>query len=333
MTINPKSANLSFHPVAAAGELLSNELQGVRDVLRQIVESDDPLIREVGEYVCLTSGKLLRPMVTLLIHRAFCPAVPPPVKIAAAMETIHVATLLHDDVIDKAKIRRGHPSVNARWGDDVAILMADYLFAWVFDLALSHLDNAPLRLISRVTRRMCEGEMFQIERRGTWLSSEDYITIITAKTAALFSACSALAGLCGGLDPDAVSRLSNFGLQFGLAFQITDDILDFTAADGHWGKRVGMDLAEGKQTLPLILTLRDASPADRDKLAHILSNGRDFNQILATIHHYQAIDHSREIASGHIREALSSLNDLPVYDESARDCLQSLTEFLLRRPY
>src|SRR4029453_17219129 len=125
-------------------------------------------------------------MITLLCARAFAlNGVPAPVEVAAAMEAVHVATLLHDDVIDKAPLRRGQPSVNARWGDDVAILMADYLYSSAFELALQHLEPEPLRLITQVTRRMCEGEVFQIERRGSWLEPDDYLQIISAKTAFL----------------------------------------------------------------------------------------------------------------------------------------------------
>lgn len=333
MVIHSHKAVESNNPVAEISRCLASELQAIESILHHVVESDSPLIREVGEYICLTSGKKLRPIMTLLTARAFGKQAEAPIHAAAAMEIIHVATLMHDDVIDKAAMRRGKPSVNARWGDDVAILMADYLYAAAFELALEHLDPEPLRLICQVTRRMCEGEMFQIERRGQRLGREDYLHLITCKTAYLFSACSAVGGMSGGLAGEELLRVTSFGMDFGLAFQITDDALDYVATDEHWGKSVGMDLVTGKQTLPLILTLQDATAEDRQQLEAMLSNGRDFAAISHLLDRYDAINRSLDVAQDYARQALSHLQGLPITDETAYEHLLALPDYVVNRRF
>ena len=320
-------------PVAEISGFLASDIQAIEAILHEIIQSDSALIREVGDYICLTSGKKLRPMITLLMERAFGRAAQPPIHSAAAIEAIHIATLIHDDVIDKARLRRGRPSVNAHFGDDVAILMADYLYAAAFELALSHLNPEPLRLICQVTRKMCEGEVFQIERRGHWPSTEDYLHIISCKTAYLFSACGALGGLNADLSPARMTQVTAFGLHFGLAFQITDDALDYTATDDQWGKDRGMDLATGKQTLPLILTLNDASPEDRRQLTAILNNGRDIGVINQYLERYGALERSLSIAQDHGRQALAHLEGLEVADEKAYEYLAALAQYVAGRRY
>lgn len=330
-TQNPAS---SGDLVGEIGTLLAPDLKKVEQRLRKLVASDSKIIREVGEYVCLASSKKLRPMVTLLIARAFGdPGREAPVELATAMEAVHVATLLHDDVIDKAALRRGQMSVNARWGDDIAILMADYLYASAFDLALHHLHAEPLRLICNITRRMCEGEIYQIECREKWLSFDDYLHIITRKTAALFSACAAVGAWHSGLSNDVATQVGSFGHEFGLAFQITDDTLDYTADSALWGKPVGIDVTSGKQTLPLILALQSASPADRAAIERELAAGCDFGRMMEILERYNAIERALDIARTHARQACAHLEGLPVQDAAAFEFLQTLPDYVIARRY
>ncbi len=337
MPAQPKQPAQPDNLVVEIAQYLERELAAVDRVLHDILDSQSSLVREVGEYICLAGGKKLRPMITLLAARAYNAPSPAPVQLAAAMEAVHVATLMHDDVIDKAPMRRGRPSVNARWGDDVAILMADYLYAAAFELSLNYLDHEPLRLICQVTRRMCEGEMFQIEKRGRWLEPEDYIPLITCKTACLFSACAAVGGIAGGLDPVTIARLSAFGLEFGLAFQITDDALDLTATDALWGKPVGIDMATGKQTLPLILALRQATDAERRTIESILENGGSVaaanGEMLAILERYGCIDETLETARRFARQAVAHLDGLTVYDEVAAEYMKILPDYVITRQY
>jgi octaprenyl-diphosphate synthase len=319
--------------MAEIGQYLAAELEGVEQILQGIVDADSRLIRDVSDYICLANGKKLRPVLNLLTTRAFHPRGEVSVHIAAAMELVHVATLLHDDVIDKAKVRRGKPSVNARWGEDVAILMADYLYASAFDLLLHHLVPQPLRLICKVTRRMCEGEIFQIERRGSWLSPDDYLHVCTCKTGWLFSACTVLAGELAALPPDRISQLAAFGMDLGLAFQITDDTLDYTADDEMWGKSVGIDLASGKQTLPLILTLQSAPPEERARLEQLVRAGEGEAEIRDALRRHHAIERSLELAREHSNRCPAHLDGLEVCDQMACEYLISLPDFIAHRRY
>ncbi len=329
---NPPDTDLT---IARIGRFLEPELAGVERLLGEIIDSDSRLVREVGDYLNLTGGKKLRPMLTLLVARAFGAPErnPPPIEIAAALEAVHVATLLHDDVIDEGQLRRGQRSVNASWSNDVAILMADYLFSAAFELATRHLESEPLRMICQATRRMCEGELFQIERRDQWLTPNDYLYIITCKTACLFSACTALGGSHARLDSDALARLTAFGIDFGLAFQITDDALDYTAHDSELGKPAGLDLASGKQTLPLILAMGDATAEDRARIQAILGNGRDRTEIHAILQRYDAIDRSIQTARDYAQQSIAHLSGLPVHDETALSHLKSLADYVIARRY
>jgi octaprenyl-diphosphate synthase len=334
MAMEPHKRARTADPIAEISVCLGPELQAIEQILHDLLQSESQLLREVGEYINLGSGKKLRPMLTLLVARTYGIEKKAPVEIATALEAIHVATLLHDDVIDGAEMRRGRPSVNARWGVDVAILMADYLYASAFELALSHLDPEPLRLICSVTRRMCEGEMFQIERRGQWLTPDDYLRIISCKTAYLFSACGSVGGLCSVTPPEAVARLAAFGLEFGLAFQITDDALDYTANDEHWGKSVGIDLAGGKQTLPLILALRSLEEGEREAFAASLRAGEaDLAAIRGLLDRTGALERTLEMARGYAGRSLARLDGLEVQDEASFELLQSLPEYVVSRRY
>ncbi len=199
-------------------EYLAPDLAEVNDHLARILDSDTELVREVGHYVLSTRGKRLRPILAILAAKVFRYVGEDHTKVATALELVHSATLLHDDVIDKAPLRRGKPTVNARWGEDVAILIADYLFSHAFNLALqTSMSPKVLSLICQVTARMCEGEMFQIEKRDALLTRDDYLRIVRGKTAYLFSACTALGSLLANAPEQQVMLLSSYGLNFGIA--------------------------------------------------------------------------------------------------------------------
>lgn len=294
-------------------EYLAKDLERVQQTMDDAFDVNGDLMQEVAEYVRQGRGKMLRPSMVCLSARAHgldADNSDGHIHLGASIELFHVATLLHDDVIDKAPTRRGRETVNEKWGDDVAILMADYLYATSFDLALSTLNPETLRVLAQTTQRMTEGEMLQIERRGDWLSVDDYMEIITNKTAYLFSAATSLGALIADAPMEAVKRMARYGLDFGLAFQITDDTLDYEAQKDRWGKRVGADLAEGKQTLPLLRTLMTASEEDRELILNILNNGRDFEAIHRIVRKYDAIEYSLEVAAKHATSAGEALDAL-----------------------
>jgi len=183
--------------------------------------------------------------------------------------------------------------------------------------------------LSKTTQKMTEGEMYQIEKRGDWLSVDDYFSIIRSKTAYLFSACAGLGSMLAHQDSSVTQKMFEYGLSFGMAFQITDDALDYEAQGDAWGKRVGADLAEGKQTLPLLYTLRQAKGKDREKLLACLNNGRDFETVHAYVKQYNGIDYSLEKAGEFTRTALEILDTLPHNEATAH--LRQITEGVLVR--
>lgn len=315
-------------------EAISEDFERLEEVLADAFRVEGDLMGEVADYVAAGRGKRLRPAVVCLAARAcgYDPAGDHHILLGAAVELFHVATLLHDDVIDRAPLRRGRQTVNARWGDDVAILFADFLYATSFDLALSTLEPATVRMLSRATQQMTQGEFLQVERRGQWLSEADYMEIITKKTAVLFSAAASLGALVGGAPPEAVLRFGQYGLDFGLAFQITDDTLDYEAQTDRWGKRVGSDLAEGKQTLPLLRTLAVASEEDRRALVRVLENGRDFATVHSYVARYGGISHSLDRAGDHCRRALGALDDVG-FDNESMSLLRQIADRVLVRTH
>ncbi len=313
-------------------DFLKTELKKVSDFLNGVHTPQGNLMGQVANFVFSGKGKMLRPAIVCLSAKSLgyhdmeeahhC-------RLGAAVELFHVATLLHDDVIDKAPLRRGKPTVNNKWGDDVAILFADYLYASCFDLALEVLNPEVVRILTQTTRKMTEGEMFQIEKRDQWLNVEEYETIINAKTAWLFAACSSLGAVLAEAPPDIVKRYFEFGLHFGKAFQITDDALDYEAQGDKWGKRVGSDLKEGKQTLPLLYTLDQASSSDRELLISTLNNGRDFETVHGFIKKYNGIEYSLEQAAESNRKALEQLDGLE--ETEALACLRRMADQLVLR--
>ncbi len=311
-------------------EYLADDLRKVDEHINSILESDTALVREVGQYVRSTQGKRLRPILAILASRAFGYKGEDHTKVAAALELVHSATLLHDDVIDKAPLRRGKPTVNARWGDDVAILIADYLFSHAFNFALNtSMSPRVLSLICQVTARMCEGEMFQIEKRDEMLTREDYLRIVRGKTAYLFSACTALGTLLAQAPDQEAMLMASYGLNFGIAFQITDDTMDMVAADSEIGKPAWADIRNGKQTLPLIYTWEVAEPSDREDLVHCWRNGRDPETILNYIRKYRGIEFALEQARRYAESAREQLADLP--SNPAISMLRDLTAYVVAR--
>jgi octaprenyl-diphosphate synthase len=309
---------------------LAPDLLRVDEHLQEILDSDTALVREVGQYVLSSRGKRLRPILAILAAKVFKYAGDDHTKVATALELVHSATLLHDDVIDKAPLRRGRPTVNARWGDDVAILIADFLFARAFSLALSTaMSPKVLSLICQVTARMCEGEMFQIENSDAILTRDDYLRIIRGKTAYLFSACTTLGAVLARAPEQQVMLLSAYGLNFGIAFQIVDDTLDLIASDDEIGKPHWADIRNGKLTLPLIYVFESASERDRKELLESWRNGRDPERIVPFIEKYGGIEYALAEARRYATIACEQLADFPAVEPVRMLC--RLADFIVER--
>src|SRR6266581_3712874 len=225
----------------------------------------------MGGYIASAGGKRLRPILLLLAARVAGYRGPRGVRLACVVELLHTATLIHDDVVDQAPLRRGRPSANAQWGDDASLLVGDHLYSKSFAILVRDNDRAVMETLARSTVSMTEAEVFQLElKRSGFTSEADYLRIVTLKTASFMSACCRIGGLLGGLPPEQVEALAHYGLDIGVAFQISDDSLDFVADPERLGKAIGADLREGKRTLPLIAMLDQLSPPEAERVRAVL---------------------------------------------------------------
>lgn len=310
--------------------LFKEEIKEVENRFAEVFsKSHSPTLREVGGYIVSSGGKRIRPVLTFLSGYMLGADRQSLVKIATSIELIHNATLLHDDVIDNSSLRRGRETVKKRWGEDVAILVADYLFSNAFDIVLEILKPEILKGLTSITSKMCEGELFQLEKKQEMLSINDYYKIIDLKTSLLFSAATSLSAISVNSSSKQINDLSEFGLLLGRSFQITDDILDYTGTKKNHNKDIGKDLAEGKQTMPLIYTLEKANEKDSSSIKEILNNGRDFNLIMDYIKRYEGIEYSLREAKNISSRATRLLGTFE--KNSYSDILVSLPEDICKR--
>ena len=251
---------------------IQSDLDEVERLLAVTITSRRPCLTHLIAHLDNYHGKRLRPALLLLIARACGQVTPAHHILGAVVEMIHTATLVHDDVLDEAAVRRHAATINAGWGNQTSILLGDYLFTHAFHLA-SSVDARACRLIGEATNRVCEGELQQIIQRGNWeLTERDYLEIVEGKTAELTSCCALLGALYSGADPDTVARMARYGRCLGIAFQIADDLLDLVGEERITGKSLGTDLEQHKATLPLIHLLGEASPEKASRLRQILSS-------------------------------------------------------------
>lgn len=311
-----------------------DDLQQVEKYLNKHITSDVKLIPEVSHHLIGSGGKRFRPLL-LLICAGLCGyrginRFP----MAAVMEFIHTATLLHDDVIDQAIIRRGKTSANNIWGNAASVLVGDFLYSKSFTLMTKVENIAILKMMSEVTNIMSEGEVFQLMKCGDVnLTEEEYLTIIEKKTAVLISAACASGAILGSASSENIDALAQFGRNIGMAFQMTDDTLDYMAKEKEFGKSVGKDLEEGKMTLPLIYALKKSTVGERKKIKELISrkkiSQKTAQEILSLIQKYNGIYYSLQCAEKFIRDAHAKLNVFPKCLE--KDQLNSVAEYILSR--
>ena len=314
--------------------LVGGDLEAVENEIRRELDSPVPLIQEMGEYIAGAGGKRLRPILLLLAARLAGARGARPVRLACVVELLHTATLIHDDVVDQAPLRRGRPSANARWGDDASVLVGDHLYSKSFDLLVRDNDRAVMETLARATVSMTEAEVFQLDRKRSGITSEaDYVRIITQKTASFISACCRIGGLLGKIADAPLEALTRYGLDIGIAFQISDDSLDFVADQDRLGKAIGADLREGKRTLPLIAMLERAKPADAQRVREILRHGAldpaEIEEIRRLVLEHDGVDYARERAQAYARAAKRDLDAFPPSEE--RDVLTLVADFVVDR--
>jgi octaprenyl-diphosphate synthase len=317
-------------------QLVEDDLARVEELFQEQVRSDVRLVSEIGRYIQEGGGKRIRPALLLLACRLCGYRGNRAILLASVVEFIHTATLLHDDIIDEATVRRGRRSVNSRWGNDITVLLGDFLYTKSMSMALSQDNLKILRLLSDVTLRMIEGEILEIERNGDLkVNPADHIDIIRRKTADLFAGCMRIGAILGEVGPEKEEALAAYGLDLGTCFQMVDDLLDFTAEEKTLGKPVANDLREGKLTLPMIFLLRRAGAPGIDKVSIVLED-RGFGrvsreEIVRLAREHGALDEARGLAEQY---AAAARRDLLVFDRSPyREALEALPNFILARDH
>ncbi|MBF8304975.1 MAG: Geranyltranstransferase [Acidobacteria bacterium] len=320
-----KSAHLT--PILAWQEILESirpELESVEQRYRSEMVSTVPAVTAIGEYLQVSGGKRLRPALLLLATKLFGQADPSAISLAAVVEMIHTATLIHDDVIDDADLRRGRPSTNSRWGNHTSVLAGDWLYMQAFKVALQERNFHVLDILIELTHQMVEGELIQWKMIGRLdLTVEEHLDLVFRKTACLFGACTRLGAVLAGQDEQAECRLAEYGTNLGMAFQLVDDLLDFTASEDVLGKPVGSDLREGKVTLPLIYLLDRCTPEEQRLIATVMEEGAfqtvPWQELPALLRRYGTPARVKEQAN--------------LYAQRARDCLEGFPDTPYKRAF
>ena len=320
--------------------MIGDKLAATEEVFRAHLASDVPFIQHTGDYLARSGGKRMRPALLLLAARLLGHDSDEEVTYAAVVEYIHTATLIHDDVIDHATLRRGQTTINELWGNSLTVLLGDWLYTNAMRMALSHGNLEVVRELCDATLKMVEGELLSLQRLGSIdLTVDEYFGIVERKTAHLFSAacsvpCLIKAARPGLLAPETARRaLQRYGRSLGTCFQLVDDLLDFTSSEAELGKPVLSDLKEGKLTLPLILLLPRVSASERRLVQHVLED-RAFErvspgQVLDVVEREGTVDEVEEMAHDFAEEARLALE--PFAPSDAREALELAPDFVLNR--
>ena len=302
---------MSIPPILAP---VAADMQAVDSVIRQRLHSDVVLIRQVAEYIIHSGGKRLRPALLVFCANALGYKGSHHHELAAVVEFIHTATLLHDDVVDESDLRRGNKTANALFGNAASVLVGDFLYSRAFQMMVGVNDLRVMQVLADATNIIAEGEVLQLLNcHNADVEIDDYLRVIRYKTAKLFEAATRLGAILAGADSALEAQVAAFGMHLGTAFQIIDDVLDYTSDEAALGKHLGDDLAEGKPTLPLIFAMQKGSPEESARVrAAIETGGRDdFQSVLEIIHATGALDDSRRSAEEEAARAREALSGLP----------------------
>ncbi len=318
-----------------AHDLSDHDMRGVDHLIRDRLSSDVALIKQIAEYIIGSGGKRLRPMLHVLSARAVGFQGEAHLQLAAIIEFIHTATLLHDDVVDESGLRRGRRTANAVWGNAASVLVGDFLYSRSFQLMVELGEIEIMHILADTTNAIAEGEVLQLLHIGNAAVDEAaYLNVIERKTAVLFAAACELGAVLAEAPPAQREAMRRYGFELGFAFQIVDDLLDYLSDSGTLGKNIGDDLAEGKPTLPIIYAIASAPPKDAALLRAAIENRNDdlpMEPVLAAIHHSDALDRTRDKARNHARRACEALAILPASPQ--REALCGLAEYAVARSH
>lgn len=320
-------------------EYYKSDLQAAEEKIQETLQTVAPAISMVGSHLLMSGGKRIRPILAILCSRLFGYKGEKASILACSVESIHTASLLHDDIVDGASMRRGKPSAHSLWGDQIVVLVGDYLYSNALRLVNSLQSQKVMDAFTNATARMSEGELIQLSKKdqskkGDFnISEEDYMIIITGKTAILMSAACMGGAVIGCASPEEEEALTSFGLKLGLTFQIADDILDYMAEEKVLGKNLGKDLGEGKITLPLIYLLRDASVDEVPKIKTIICAEKisksDLSYIQQLLKKYRSIEESYEKANSILIQAKAELDIFK--DGPEKSALVTISNYSLGR--
>jgi len=334
LLIPPRAASVDKMSLPAFLQLLGEDMAALDNVIRARLHTEVALVRQVAEYIIHSGGKRLRPVVVLLTARALGYEGSHHHELAAVVEFIHTATLLHDDVVDESQLRRGQDTANARFGNAASVLVGDFLYSRAFQMMVTVQNMRVMEVLADATNTIAEGEVLQLMNcHDPDVTEEAYMRVIRYKTARLFDAAGRLGAIVAGRDRAMEDALGAYGMHLGTAFQLIDDVLDYSGDKETTGKNVGDDLAEGKPTLPLLYVLRNGTPAQAERVRQAIASGgtEDFPAILEAIRDTGALDYTRQQARREAQMAIEALAGLPpgVY----RDALVELSIFAVNRNY
>ncbi|KKC32501.1 polyprenyl synthetase family protein [Devosia psychrophila] len=312
------------------------DMAKVNALILSRADSHVEMVPELARYLIESGGKRLRPMLTVAAAQLFANGTGTAVNFAAAVEFMHNATLLHDDVVDESDMRRGKPAARMVWGNKASILVGDFLLGQAFMMMVETGNIGALGVLSSASAVMAEGEVFQLAKTGDLTTTAaDYAEVIRAKTAVLFQAACEVGAMSGGADDAGRKALAQYGLELGNAFQLVDDVLDYGGQSGTLGKNVGDDLREGKMTLPVILALAEASSEDRETITAALGDAEatadQVAAVVAIMERHNTLARTMEQAQAHARSAKAALEALP--GSEMRSLLSEVVEFSVVRAY
>ena len=326
------SPQTSVPDLAAIVALVGADMSAVNALIRHRLASDVVLINQIGEHIISAGGKRLRPMLVLLAARALGYQGEAHIQAASIIEFIHTSTLLHDDVVDESDLRRGRKTANALWGNAASVLVGDFLYSRSFQLMVELDSMRIMQILADTTNAIAEGEVLQLLHVHNPDTDEAaYLRVIERKTAVLFAAATRLGAVLAGADAVVEQAMSEFGLALGFAFQIADDVLDYTADADTLGKNLGDDLAEGKATLPVIHCMNHCDSELRSRIAQAIETGdlQAMPEIVNAIHTHGSLDYSRKVAETYAARAADALQTCP--PSPYRDALLGLARYAMDR--
>jgi octaprenyl-diphosphate synthase len=313
---------------------VTGEIEIFQQRYKQVLHAQNTLVDKVTRYVLKQQGKQIRPALVLLAAKLCGGVNESSYRAAIMVELLHSATLIHDDVVDGAEMRRGLASINALWKNKISVLIGDYLLSRGLLYSLEHKDYGSLHMVSEAVRRMSEGEILQIQKtRSLDISEEDYLSVISDKTASLISSACAMGAMSATTDEATIASLKSYGEYLGLAFQIRDDLLDYTGDSKKTGKEMGIDIKDKKITLPLIYSLRHAPASEQKTIRSILkSAGKRASrsgEVIMFVKNKGGLDYAAEVAEGFAAKAVASIGSFP--ESTAKTSLLQLVDFVMVR--